>query len=84
MSKSAALPFACDVCNDPKGPAHGRWRVMLRVSVMDISGYAIYDWNDQLATMADANHTCGDRCTQTLLERALALSAARKGISVTA
>lgn len=73
MSKSPALQFACDVCNTAKEQQDGRWRVMLRISIMEISGYAIYDWDDALATMVDASHACGDRCTHTLLERALAL-----------
>jgi len=77
MSRAKSLQFACDNCNAAKEENNGRWRVMLSMSLMGIPGIAIYDWNDQLATIVDANHSCGDRCQQILLERALALQAAR-------
>jgi hypothetical protein len=84
MSKTPGLQFSCDVCNASKEENHGRWRVMFNISLMQIPGFAIYDWNDALATMADAAHACGDRCAHTLLERAMALSAARKSLGVPA
>lgn len=77
MSRATSLQFGCDVCSSAKEENNGRWRVTIAISLMGVKGFAVYEWNDQLATMVDANHTCGDRCQHTLMERAFALQAAR-------
>ena len=72
MSKSNSAPFVCDNCGTTKtGEADARWRIVVRTSLMGVEGVSIYEWDDTLAALQQADHSCGDHCALVLLERFL-------------
>jgi hypothetical protein len=78
--------FSCDVCGRAKGAVNHWWMItparaaMPGIGAMGLSAgpqlpveqLVISAWNDELASDPAVRHSCGNGCTQKMLERWLA------------
>jgi hypothetical protein len=78
--------FSCDVCGRAKG-AVNHWWIISPARAAEVEQLVISAWNDDLAADPVARHSCGNGCTQKMVERWLAtgsLEAARSAVGDTA
>ena len=63
--------FSCDVCGRAKGAVNHWWIISL-TSATSAEQLVISAWNDDLASDPAVRHSCGNSCTQKMVERWLA------------